>query len=166
MFRTIADFKEDWTFEMASTIKIMKNLTDASLMQQVTPEGRSLGFLAWHIIGSIRQMLGRAGLTHPGAPENTDVAASAETLVAAYEQAAKSVLEQVTSQWTDEQLPEEIPMFREPWRRGFILTILIRHQAHHRAQMTVLMRQAGLMVPGVYGPSKEEWQKMNLPSLK
>ena len=38
----------------------------------------------------------------------------------------------------------------------FLMT-LINHQNHHRGQMTVLMRQAGLTVPGVYGPAKEEW---------
>jgi uncharacterized damage-inducible protein DinB len=40
------------------------------------------------------------------------------------------------------------------------LTVLLRHEIHHRAQMTVLMRQAGLRVPGVYGPSREEWAAM------
>jgi uncharacterized damage-inducible protein DinB len=29
--------------------------------------------------------------------------------------------------------------------------------------MTVLMRQAGLPVPGVVGPSKEEWAAMGMP---
>jgi uncharacterized damage-inducible protein DinB len=29
--------------------------------------------------------------------------------------------------------------------------------------MTVLMRQAGLVVPGVYGPAREEWAAMNMP---
>ena len=37
------------------------------------------------------------------------------------------------------------------------LQVLVVHQAHHRGQMTVLMRQAGLTVPGVYGPAREEW---------
>jgi len=40
------------------------------------------------------------------------------------------------------------------------------HQTHHRAQMTVLMRQAGLKVPGVYGPSREEWSQMGMPPHK
>ena len=35
--------------------------------------------------------------------------------------------------------------------------MLIGHQTHHRSQMTVLMRQAGLVVPEVYGPAKEGW---------
>ena len=31
--------------------------------------------------------------------------------------------------------------------------------------MTVLMRQAGVPVPGMYGPSKEEWAAMGLPPM-
>jgi uncharacterized damage-inducible protein DinB len=51
----------------------------------------------------------------------------------------------------------EDDMYGERWPRGFTLFALVAHQAHHRGQMTVLMRQAGLQVPGVYGPSLEEW---------
>lgn len=32
--------------------------------------------------------------------------------------------------------------------------------------MTVLMRQAGLTVPGIYGPAKEEWAKFGLEAPK
>ena len=40
---------------------------------------------------------------------------------------------------------------------------MVKHEVHHRAQMTVLMRQAGLAVPGIYGPAAEEWEAMGLP---
>ena len=46
----------------------------------------------------------------------------------------------------------------------FLMT-LINHQNHHRGQMTVLMRQAGLTVPGVYG-SKEEWAAAGMEAPK
>ncbi len=32
--------------------------------------------------------------------------------------------------------------------------------------MTVLMRQAGLTVPGIYGPSKEEWANLGMEAPK
>jgi uncharacterized damage-inducible protein DinB len=32
--------------------------------------------------------------------------------------------------------------------------------------MTVLMRQAGLPVPGLYGPSKEEWAAMGMSPME
>ncbi len=43
---------------------------------------------------------------------------------------------------------------------------LITHQAHHRGQMTVLMRLVGLKVPGVYRPSKDEWVSFGMPAME
>jgi uncharacterized damage-inducible protein DinB len=60
---------------------------------------------------------------------------------------------------------DRIPMYGEQWTRGFVLQALVAHQTHHRGQMTVLMRQAGLPVPGMYGPSKEEWAAMGMPPM-
>jgi uncharacterized damage-inducible protein DinB len=57
-------------------------------------------------------------------------------------------------------------MYGETWKNGFSLWVLIAHQAHHRAQMIVLMREAGLKVPGVYGPSKEEWESMHMQPME
>ena len=59
--------------------------------------------------------------------------------------------------WSDATLEVEDEMYGQKWPRGSTLQALIVHQAHHRGQMTVLMRQAGLKVPGVYGPAREEW---------
>ena len=54
-------------------------------------------------------------------------------------------------------------MYGETWKKGFALWVTVAHQAHHRGQLTVLMRMAGLKVPGIYGPAKEEWEEMNFP---
>jgi uncharacterized damage-inducible protein DinB len=70
----------------------------------------------------------------------------------------------VTGAWDDTSLDVEDDMYGEKWKRGFTLGSLVLHQTHHRAQMTVLMRQAGLKVPGVYGPSREEWTTYGLPA--
>ena len=69
MFRTIAEFTSAWQGESASTLKVMQALTDGSLGQQVSPEGRSLGRLAWHIVQTLGEMGGHAGLTIDGANE-------------------------------------------------------------------------------------------------
>ena len=76
-------------------------------------------------------------------------------IVAAYEAASKAVADGVAG-WTDETLEVEDNMYGQIWTRGMTLLPVV-HQTHHRAQMTVLMRQAGLRVPGVYGPSREDW---------
>ena len=47
-------------------------------------------------------------------------------------------------------------------QKAVTLNMLIKHIVHHRGQMTVLMRQAGLSVPGIYGPSREEWSQLGM----
>ncbi|MEW5994556.1 MAG: DinB family protein, partial [Candidatus Zixiibacteriota bacterium] len=54
-------------------------------------------------------------------------------------------------------------MYGEKWERRFTLLALIQHQIHHRGQMTVLMRQAGLKVPSIYGPVLEDWAQYGQP---
>jgi len=69
--------------------------------------------------------------------------------------------------WTDEMLNNsEDNMYGEVWKKGQTLIYLLLHQTHHRGQMTVLMRQAGLKVSGIYGPAKEEWEAMGMPALE
>jgi len=157
MYTSIQSFLNDWKYESESTVKLMKNLTDESLKQQITPDGRSLGFLAWHLAQTIPEMPGKTGLKIDGPGEHEPVPATVNEIVAGYEKAAKSIAEQVEKDWTDERLNEADDMYGEKWKKGATLMYLNLHQAHHRGQMTVLMRQAGLKVTGVYGPSKEEW---------
>jgi uncharacterized damage-inducible protein DinB len=66
--------------------------------------------------------------------------------------------------WRDPMLDDELQMYGQTWKRRDVLMSLVVHQAHHRGQMTVLMRQAGLAVHGIYGPAREEWAKMNIPA--
>ena len=138
-------------------------LIDESLGQRVGPDGRSLGRLAWHLVGTLREMPASAGLKTEGAEATAPVPATAAEIASAYERAAHDVLAAVAAGWSDGDLDGEIPLYGETWKRGRVLSALIRHEAHHRGQMTVLMRQAGLTVPGVYGPAREEWTAYGMP---
>jgi uncharacterized damage-inducible protein DinB len=166
MYHTIQDFLNDWKYENEATLKMFKNLTDAALKQKVTPDGRSLGFLAWHIVITLGEMGEKAGLKVIAPPEHSSAPMNASDIVAAYEKAGASVASEVKEKWNDAMLPELIDMYGEKWTRAATLTSIIKHQIHHRAQMTVLMRQAGLKVPGVYGPSREEWSQMGMSAPK
>jgi len=163
MFRTINDFLEAWKFESEATLKVFKNLTDDSLNQKVTSDGRSLGFVAWHITDTIPEMLSKAELPFSH-DENTPVPTSVEIIKNIYENSSRSVTELILKNWKDEMLNDDLNMYGQVWKRANVLSSLITHQAHHRGQMTVLMRQAGLKVPGVYGPAKEEWAEYGMPT--
>jgi uncharacterized damage-inducible protein DinB len=166
MYRTIEDFVYDWRTESQSTLKVLNTLTDESLIQKVSTEGRSLGFLAWHIVLTLGEMSGKMNLQVNAPPENTPPPKSTRAIFTAYETASESLAKIIRVQWKDSMLDEEIELYGEKWKRGYALSSLIKHEVHHRAQMTVLMRQAGLKVPGVYGPSKEEWVQYGMQSME
>jgi uncharacterized damage-inducible protein DinB len=156
MFRRVADFQKVWQQETESTLKVLGALTDASLGQAVTRDDRTLGRLAWHLATTLGEMMERTGLRIGGPAHEVPPPGAATAILAAYEAAARAVATGVAS-WSDATLEVDDEMYGERWPRGTTLQALVAHQAHHRGQMTVLMRQAGLKVPGVYGPSREEW---------
>ena len=165
MLRKIEDFQKDWAYEAEMTTKVLRALTDESLGQKVYADGRDLGFLGWHLVQTLGEMLGLVGLKIDAPAHDSARPDSAAEIVAAYEKGAKSVTEEINANWTDETLLQEDQMYGETWSRGLTLLLLITHQSHHRGQMTVLMRQAGLLVPGGYGPSKEEWEAYGAPAM-
>lgn len=164
MFRKVDDFLSVWDYEAEATLKVFGALTDASLAQRLHPDVRTLGRLAWHITQSVTEMSGRTGLAVVGPAEDEPVPASAAALADRYREASSSLAREVKARWTDAELETEDDMYGERWPRGRTLFILLVHQAHHRAQMTVLLRLAGLPVPGVYGPAKEEWSRFGMPA--
>lgn len=157
MIRSIADFDRTWQTELEATQKILKHLTTASLQESLHPDVRTLGRLAWHVVTSIPEMAGRTGLKLAGPGESDPIPATAKEIFNGYNTVAISLLEEVKRTWTDTSLATEDEMYGERWPRGLTLQILVHHQIHHRGQMTVLMRQLGLSIPGIYGPTKEEW---------
>ena len=157
MYTTIADFEKDWLQIMGGSAKVMDALTDASLKQAVGEGYRTLGQLAWHITTSISEMANRTGLDLTSVDEKAPVPASAKEIADSYKKASQELLQQVKTKWSDNDLKTLVDMYGEKWPNGMTLGILMTHEIHHRGQMTVLMRQAGLKVPGVVGPAKEDW---------
>ena len=159
---SIAEFEALWTQESNQTRKLFAELTDGSLVQAVNKDHRTLGRLAWHITTSVGEMMHRCGLHVGGPAEDAPVPSTAAAIRAGYDEAARTLLADMKAQWTDATLAVEDDMYGQKWKRALTLAILVAHQTHHRGQMTVLMRQAGLKVPGVYGPSKDEWAAMGM----
>jgi len=165
MYRQINDFIADWKEETKQTIRLFETLTDESLEQKVYKQGRELGFIAWHIVKTITEMGHTAGIFPQDILEKEAMPPFLPALIASYRGQASRLAEAVQAQWKDVGLPETIPMYGEQWARGTVLQILIKHQAHHRGQMTVLMRQAGLKIVGMYGPTKEEWKQYGMTTM-
>lgn len=162
MFRTLEDFLDVWERESELTQRILEGLTDASLKQAITPNDRTLGRIALHIVTTIPEMMSRTGLVFENFDENMSVPSTAKVISKLYSEVSDFMVESIKNQWTDDTLQEEREMYGERWTICATLFGLVSHQIHHRGQLTVLMRQAGLKVPGIYGPSREEWSTFGM----
>ncbi len=160
MHTTIAEFVQDWGRESAISLSLQRNLTDDSLKQKSDPEGNALGKIAWHMVMMIGMTGSALGLETGAPPRGTEAPVSAKLIADAFQSAAGALSQQATSKLTDGQLTEEIALFGRTMTRAAALQVLIRHQIHHRGQMAVLMRMTGLVVPRIYGPSREETAAM------
>jgi uncharacterized damage-inducible protein DinB len=159
MYHTIKEFLDDWKYESESTMKIFSNLTDETLNHKLSAKGRTLGRLAWHITAQIGEALNSMEVNLETVNDDGNYPAQAKSIADKYKSVSDALIDILSKQWKDENLKEEVNVFHETWTKEKILSALIKHQIHHRAQMTVVMRAAGLKVPGIYGPSYEEWQQ-------
>ena len=163
MFTKIEHFDKTWSQEMKFTQSVMDALTDQSLSQAVNDDHRTLARMAWHIVGTIPEMTSHVGLKLDGPDPSAPVPATAREIKDAYKTVSEGLLKVIKSDWNDATLEQEDDLYGESWKRGTTLHILLLHEIHHRGQMTVLMRQAGVKVPDIYGPSKEGWEKYGAP---
>jgi uncharacterized damage-inducible protein DinB len=163
MFHRLQDFFDVWNNESSNTRKVLESLTDASLSQAVAPGGRTLGRLANHIIETLTEMPHKLNL---GIEEEKPDYHTVAALVAHYQRCDGQFQIAIETHWTDASLEKESNMYGQLWKNGLSLWVILVHMIHHRAQMTVLMRQAGLAVPGLYGPAKEEWVAMGMPPME
>lgn len=157
MYVTIANFIKEWNREAMLTQNVFDGLTDDSLQQQVYPEGRSLGRIAWHITTCIPEYLAEFGLKINLVENAENVPASAKEIAETFKNVSSEAAKAIEQQWTDDSLKIVQTAFGRQESNASIIMGLIKHTVHHRGQITVLMRQAGLKPFGVYGPPKEDW---------
>ena len=156
MYTSVAEFVQDWTRESGISLKVHRALSDASLSTKADAEANSLGQIAWHMVVMIGLTGSQLGLEVNAPARGTPAPAAAEKIADAYETAARSLAEQAGSRLADSQLGTEVSYFGRTLPMAFVMQSLVRHQVHHRGQMTILLRLAGAVPPGVYGPSREE----------
>ena len=165
MFRHIRDVQAVWKEESAKTLQILEAIPDAAAHTAVGHDHRDLRRLAWHLCETVVELPHPMGLKvagFPGEPMQTPVPPTMAEIRATYAAVSASFLEALAP-LNDMALAATYPFYGETWTGAFALSVLVSHQIHHRGQMTVLMRQAGLHVPGLYGPAKEDWAAMGLP---
>ena len=163
MITSINSFLKEWQYESSATVTLLEKLTDDSLSWEAYPGGRTLGRLANHILEAVTELPSKLKL---GIEEQHPAFKTASEIVEQYKKDSENLVNAIREKWTDANLTDRNMMYGgEEWPNGVSLNVLIKHQCHHRGQLTMLMRQAGLVIPGIYGPAREEWAAIGMQAL-
>ena len=159
MYRNLNDFIQEWEKNCAGTLAIFESITDEKKYVSIVEGHSSLEFLSWHLTAAPAYFLGQAGFSLEVELDPINTPATISEIISKYKAVSDNVVKVVQENLSDEKLLTEVTSHGQLTPIGAILRLMVDHQTHHRAQMQVLLRQAGLPVPGVMGPTKEALAK-------
>ena len=149
--------------EAETTRRVLERVPDGQLAWRPHERARTLGQLALHVAivpGGVAELVASPS---PGqAPTFTDPSpTSAAELIPALDQSiakAKGLLggmddAALTATWRLLQGDREL--FATP-RVALLRSLMLNHWYHHRGQLSVYLRELGVPIPSIYGPSADE----------
>ena len=157
MYRQVNDFIQEWTRNSAGTLSIFKGISEEKKHQSIVDGHSSLEWLSWHLTTAPAYFIGQVGLALETKLNPKDTPDTIQEIIEQYKNTIENVTKVVQENLSDEKLQQEVDSHGQAVAIGALLRMMVDHQTHHRAQMQVLLRQAGLPVPGVMGPTKEQW---------
>ena len=150
--------------EAKTTRRVLERVPDGQLTWRPHPKARTLGELALHVAmvpGGVAE-LGASSSPAQAPKFGTDPSPKGSSeLIPALDQSiakAKSVLggmDDATLTATWQMMNGDRELFAIP-RVAFLRSIMLNHWYHHRGQLTVYLRELGVPVPSIYGPSADE----------
>ncbi|KGR77545.1 DinB family protein [Ureibacillus sinduriensis] len=159
MYRTLNDFVSEWEKNCRGTLAIFESITDEKKHVAIVEGHSSLESLSWHLTTSPAYFMGQVGLSLEVELNPKSTPATISEIVSIYKSTSDNVVKVAKENLSDVKLLTEVNSHGRPTPIGALLRVMVDHQTHHRAQMQVLLRQAGLPVPGVMGPTKEDLAK-------
>lgn len=161
---TIADtLIQELETEAATTRRVLERVPQDQLQWKPAEKSRTLGQLALHIAttpGGVASLASTTPAQFPGFGPDPSPGSTGE-IVAALEASvaqAKQIVagfddEAMTATWTlmgGDQVIMAVP------RVAFLRSIMLNHWYHHRGQLSVYLRELGVPLPSIYGPSADE----------
>jgi uncharacterized damage-inducible protein DinB len=149
--------------EAQTTRRVLERVPDDQLTWRPHEKSRTLGELALHIANVPGGVAELAASPSPAqAPQFVDPQpARASELVPALDESlakAKRVLagmDDATAMSMWRLMNGEREIFAVP-RAALLRSIMLNHWYHHRGQLTVYLRELGVAIPSIYGPSADE----------
>jgi uncharacterized damage-inducible protein DinB len=150
--------------EARSTRRVLERVPDNRLGWRPHEKSRTLGQLAWHIAvvpGAVAEFV---ALPSPAqAPEvrpDPTPAKSAELIPALDQSIAKAKkilggMDDATLMATWRMMKGDREIFAIP-RAAMLRSVMLNHWYHHRGQLTVYLRELGVPLPSIYGPTADE----------
>jgi uncharacterized damage-inducible protein DinB len=158
----IQTFLETWEREAQSAIRVMESIPPGQYDFRPDSQGRSIGEMAWHLseidgclsFGVVERRFDLAD-DLPELKRPKEVA----LLAPGYRRVHELAVERLRGLKPSE-LDERVTFFDgTPMTiRDIVWGALLHHFIHHRAQLILLIRQAGGKPPGLYGPNREAMQ--------
>jgi uncharacterized damage-inducible protein DinB len=149
--------------EAQTTRRVLERVPANKLAWRPHEKARTLGELALHVAivpGGVAALV--ASPSPVQAPQFSDPSpSSASELIPALEQSiakAKSVLggmDDGTLMGTWRMMQGDRELFAVP-RVAMLRSVMLNHWYHHRGQLTVYLRELGVPIPSIYGPSADE----------
>src|SRR6266852_3284082 len=148
--------------EAQITKRVLDRIPDDKLAWKPHPRSYSLGQLALHVASTPGNVAALAvpdtkeasNFSQPEAKSRQEVLDTfSKSLESAKETLKKMDDAQLMSTW---KLTKNGKVLMSVPRIGFIRSILMNHNYHHRGQLSVYLRMLDVPVPSIYGPSADE----------
>ncbi len=148
--------------EAQTTKRVLDRIPDDKLAWKPHPKSYSLGQLALHIAsvpGRVAAAVVPDSMEAPNfsQPEPKNRQEVLDTFSKSLESAKETLKKmddaRLTSVW---RLTKNGKVLMSVPRIGFIRSILMNHNYHHRGQLSVYLRMLDVPVPSIYGPSADE----------
>ena len=154
MYRKISDFVTDYQAEYLKTLAVIRAIPGELLSSRVDPKGMTLGELVFHITQAKEKITSQIGFQYLPSILEVEAPGNTESLVDIYSRTAARLIEIVSSRTEDAVLETIFPVYGSVWTVGQTLSVLVKHEIHHRGQLVIGLRVLGQEVPDVYGPAR------------
>jgi uncharacterized damage-inducible protein DinB len=156
--KIIADYTlNDYENERATTKRVIGAVPAGGVSYAPSAKCMPALDLAWHLASSEWFFLDGVsnGKFYGEESKRPEQIRTAEDVLAWYDENLPKALERVRA-LPAEKLSGTIDFFGMMQLPGVVyLTLMVKHSAHHRGQLSAYLRPMGAKVPGIYGPSAD-----------
>lgn len=150
--------------EAHTTRRVLERVPDLHLAWRPHEKARTLGQLALHVAtvpGAVAELASAASPAQVPQFEPDPNPASSSELVPALDRSIANA-KQIIGRMSDATLTEtwrlksgDRELLAIP-RGAFLRSVMLNHWYHHRGQLTMYLRELGVAIPSIYGPSADE----------